>query len=150
MSPQTAFITAADAIAYLGVRRDKIYELCRQRRIPSIKLGHRTLRIPRDGFFHAIDKGEIFESPYGLEKSGQLMNKPQTILEYRQMHDCARKLEAEAKTIVEEWIEENLELIAVGMAYKPLPGLLGHHVLSDGVNSLSVWYDVFASKVLWT
>lgn len=68
MIQQTAFMTAADAAAYLGVRRDKIYELCRQRRIPSIKLGHRTLRIPRDGFLKAIDKGEIFEGPYGLER----------------------------------------------------------------------------------
>lgn len=76
--------------------------------------------------------------------------KPQTIEEYRRMHDRARKLEAEAKVVVEEWIEENFEPLVVSATYKPLPGLPGHHVLSDGVSSLSVWHDVFASKVLWT
>lgn len=78
------------------------------------------------------------------------MTKPKTIMEYKKQHDRARKLEAEAKAIVEEWIEENFELPQVGAAYKPLPGLPGHHVVLDSVEQLSVWYDVFSGKVLWT
>ncbi len=56
MTTEAAYLTAAKAAAYLDVTRDKIYELCRQGQIPSTKLGHRTLRIPKDGFLDAIEK----------------------------------------------------------------------------------------------
>lgn len=59
-------LTPAQAAEYLQVDRRMIYELTAQHRIPSFKLGHRTLRIPREGLLKAIADGGIFKGPYGL------------------------------------------------------------------------------------
>lgn len=59
-------LTPAQVAEYLQVQRKMIYELTAQHRIPSFKLGHRTLRIPRAGLMAAIAQGGIFRGPYGL------------------------------------------------------------------------------------
>jgi excisionase family DNA binding protein len=60
-------LTPAQVADYLQVCRRQIYELAAQGRIPSFKLGHRTLRIPKAGLLAAIAKGDIFRGPYALK-----------------------------------------------------------------------------------
>jgi excisionase family DNA binding protein len=68
MSALPDVLTPAQAAEFLQVNRHKIYELIRQRRIPAFKLGHRTVRIPREGLLDAIAEGGIFRGCYSIER----------------------------------------------------------------------------------